>query len=607
MGASYNAGSDLESFGGTGLEDYKSYMAPVGDAGVAYALCDNVEVESAVAEGLSQTRETECDLVYTGLVAIEANRVKTLNIKLPDSIGAYDITAFSVSDGDWIESGTEFSIYKSMYVIPAIPAYAHPEDGVKCRAYVVACDSAVVRVSVDGKRADFEMSGSNPRVVEWDAVPGVHEVSVAYQDDVDKVVRVVECPGEETVLAQELRILKKGEAFDISRDENALSIVVVPGMENEFKAAIHVVTDFQHKCCEQTSAAILASAIAIVTGGDSEKEKGFDSIVKGEQRLKSMYSNGAGKPHFLSYPGGSFYENWSDAAAKRCSKLADVLSSATLPDDAAKAVDSLTKMGKAIMLNVKEGHTPMEDAYYAGTPPDHDVDEAITELQGAGAWDYSVKSEAAFLAAALIKAKSFDKGIKLANACAKAMGGAMGGAMHGSYECLAYLHLIHELKVAGIVSGAAGSKVTVNDREVPLATAMEARDIRKVEAKSGAVAIKVTRLERIRFDEAKTAMQMSLDIASSSTSNSLVRLKVKIDSYKDGDVLCVCLPDCLSRMVAGAKVKKFQVDFKGKKEAEVELVAHDKTAAPQRWAAVVRNMYDGSRIGSVGMLRAEVV
>jgi hypothetical protein len=83
-------------------------------------------------------------------------------------------------------------------------------------------------------------------------------------------------------------------------------------------------------------------------------------------------------------------------------------------------------------------------------------------------------------------------------------------------------------------------------------------------------------------------------------------MKVKIDNYKDGDVLCVALPDCLSMLVAGAKVKKFQLDFKGKKEVQVDLVSHDATQKPQRWAAVVRNMYDGARIGSVGMLQADV-
>lgn len=556
-------------------------------------------------------REMDSDLIYTGLVEVDGKKPTTLKIKLPDSIGLFDITAFAVSDGDWTETRLDFAIDKGMYISPLIPAYAHPEDEVLCRAYIVRPTAdAMISVRIDGKPVKFDIDKTNPEIflAKWIALPGVHEVVVIGKKASDKIIRVIECPGEESVLAQELRILKQGETFDIGSDENALSLMVVPGMDAELKTTINVVACFEHYCCEQTSAIVMASALACVTGDDSAREKSFESIIKGGNRLKSMYQKGKG---FSSYPGQSINAEWSTAAARRVSKIGLVLENANLPEDVQKSVDLMSEMGEDVLKHATFNRAPMENAYYSGEAiADEDADSAVEALTGAGQWDYTRKSEAAFCGAALIKAKRIDKGIKVANAVNKVMAGTMGGAMHGSYESLAYLHMIAELKTAGVVSGAKGTEIKVNGKKTTLEKAMNAKDVMKVEAVEGACAVKITRLERIKFDEVKTGMQMSIDFGTLNDkpvpSNSVFGMTVKIDQYKDGDVLCVALPDCYSRIIAGCKVKKFQLDFQGKTELNVELVAHDATAKPQRFAAIVRNMYDGARIGSVGLLAAAV-
>jgi hypothetical protein len=83
-------------------------------------------------------------------------------------------------------------------------------------------------------------------------------------------------------------------------------------------------------------------------------------------------------------------------------------------------------------------------------------------------------------------------------------------------------------------------------------------------------------------------------------------LRVSLPEYRDGDILWVCLPDCLSRIIGGGQVKRFSVDFRGAREVVVPLVATsitiDQRGAPraQRFALCVRNMFEEERIGSTG-------
>ena len=257
----------------------------------------------------------------------------------------------------------------------------------------------------------------------------------------------------------------------------------------------------------------------------------------------------------------------------------------------------------------------MERAYHAGEDAkvtDQRARALIRDLK-ANKWGaYSFKSEAAYAAACLVRAGRLELGLEVANAVARAMGNALGGGMHGSYELLAYLQMVIELRKAGVVTDKTSLRLKVDGEELDLAEALKRDDIESIEASGGPVALKLTRLERLRFDEVRAEVPISIDIKDASKGKTLregkpVRLTVSLDEgYTTGDVLCVTLPECLSRMVSGAKTKKFQVDFSGAATLEVDLLAHAATPKPQRWSAVVRNMYDGGRIGSVGLLEASV-
>lgn len=603
-------------------EGAKGFAPPADLADVDFSAMGLVSQAAIGSSGTAvekkvKARETEADLIYCDLIRVDGEKI--LAIKLPESTGLLDVKAFAVNGIEWSETAQNVVIEKDVYLEPLIPHMAHPEDGIKARCVAVrAPEGSMFSVRHDGKRVDFKevRKGANVHL-SWDALPGVHEVTLASKSEFDKIMRVVEAPGEETVLTQEMRILKKGDVFDLV-DDGALSVNILPGMESELTVAVQVCTEFGHSCCEQSAAMITAACVAFMTGDDSSRSKAKQTVIKGEARMRSMWKKGEG---FKTYPDyDSITPDWSASAARRLASLGMVTDSSDLPQDVREAIDSMVVMGKDVLRTSKARAYAgeMETAYYEGkkvsTPEKRVIahTEALAKSNGYGS--YSIKSEAAFLAACLLRDKDIDNGIEMSNAVAKSMGGTMGGGMHGSYESLAYMHMVDELRKAGVVPGSGKGKVKVNKTVGTVENMLSGppTEIERIEAIDSAVALRISRIERIRFDEVKSGVSMSVDIKAEDGSRDIkpgkpVTVTVKLrEAYKEGDVACLVLPDCLSRVVGGALAKKFQVDFRGKSQVQVKLVAHEPTEKPQRWTAVVRNMYDSARIGSVGLMSTAV-
>jgi DNA-binding transcriptional MerR regulator len=558
-------------------------------------------------------RRAEADMIYCDMLRSSRAGIAEVTMDLPDCIGAYDVRAFVVHDGDWLEASASMRVEKESYLEPLIPQVAHPEDGARARAYAVRPPpGAMFSVRVDGKPAHFDQSKAGDMVrLEWDALPGMHEVTAIWEGGGDKVARVIEAPGSETVLVQEMRILRKGEAFDVAGD--VLSVAVLPGIESETDRAIMVCSEFSHSCCEQTSAKIVAACLAIALGGnDDRSSKARESIIRGEARLRLMYVAGKG---FQSYPDGSIYPDWSRATAKRLALAPDmVASSAGMTDDVRRALKSLSDMANNVLAVHGKGDQglPMESAYYGRRAVAASEARAATEKLGQGVLrDCAAMSEACFAAACLVRDNDLAAGIPAANAVCKAIGRTMSGAMHGTCEILAYLHMILELQRRDVVRGAKGTSVTVDGKKLPIEKAVIEEVSSRVLAHAAPVAIRIQRLQSINLDEYKTDVPMTVSLLGKNgepkiTTGNLARLRVKVQGCKNGDVLCLYLPQCMSYMIGGAKAKKVQLDFAGKDEIEVDLVVHETTSRPQKWGTLVRNMYDGNRIGSPGMLSVEV-
>lgn len=611
--ASYYSGDvEVKTAGGIELPDHigrrkrlaNNFVELAGMSGNLHE-ADGTPVPSMCSKAKKEhVREVEADVLYCDLLEVSDER--EVKVDLPDSIGLYDVKAFGVSGEDWSESSCDVRVEKQMYVEPLIPQFAMRADEVNARAVVVKGKGAMLSVRVDGKPVEFKATERGDNVhLSWAAVPGVHEVSAVSGVGNDKVRRVVEEPGEEIVLTQEMLILKKGQSFDLSK-EDALSVSVLPSIDTELKASVYVCVDFSHSCCEQTSAKVVAAVVAYLYGDDSGKDKAHQALVNGEARLRSMFHAGKG---FDYYPGGSLNAWASQLAAMRILAVKD----APLGSAGKKALAGMVEMAKAVAKVHGEKETlsvggKAEFLYSAGRYkiPESLIEETLAHLKSGG---YYGKAEACYCAAALLKSGELDRGIEVANVASKAMGSANGGGMHGTCECLAYMHMVNELRAAGVVTRANGTSVAVDGEKMTVAEASRKPGPSVVEALS-TVAIRVNRIKKIRFEDTKSSLPIEVRLAGEGgaiRAGRPARLTVKIDGgYKAGDVLCVRLPDGISQVVGGAKAKKVQIDFAGKDQIDVDLVAHDATGKPQHWAAVVRNMYDEDRIGSVGELTVSV-
>ena len=108
-----------------------------------------------------------------------------------------------------------------------------------------------------------------------------------------------------------------------------------------------------------------------------------------------------------------------------------------------------------------------------------------------------------------------------------------------------------------------------------------------------------------------------------------IDLVIKVQNYEPGFIAHVCLPDALARIVGGGQVKRFSLDFCGKNELHVPLVAVGSTelsavgkkdelrqwwgmdkdkgiGQAQHWAVIVRNMFKEEQVGNPGLLQIVV-
>lgn len=606
---SYDSSSDVQAFY-KGADDANAFYNNGIDSNPSLFFASYPEAAAAVEE--EETRRSEVDVVFCELFRVPKSG-KTVKIRLPDRIAAYDVKAFFVSGSDWEEKEEKIVVSKPMYIEPMIPSVATEEDS--CRAIVVnAKDDCELSVRIDGKDVKFERTnkGSNA-FLKWKAIPGVHEVSASmplseaakmagYRSSrrmSDKVSRIVEPPGEEIILCQETRVLSKGKKYDLEID--ALSVGVLPGIQEELKAVVHVAVDFQHSCCEQTSAKIVAACVAMSVGNDGDKGQACKAIINGEARLRSMYDSS--RHVFYYYPGSSVNEWASAAAAQRLAKI-DVPDA---PRDVSEALAKIREMASDVLPHSKVSPSPMEAIYSSGKFSAASTSDSKAAADAVSGGSSMAIAEAAYAAACLLRSGRLDAGVEVANVVAKAMAPAMGG-FHGTNDLLAYLVMVLALSEAGVVPSAGGT-VVIDGEKMKVVDAVKYGGGSKIEAVDNAVAIRINRLKKIRLDEENPAVPIEVKLVGDSSkavkAGRMARLVVRnVGGYKAGDVVVVRLPQCLSRMIGGGKQKKFQVDFEGKDEVSIDLVAHD--VAKQKMAVVVRNMYDASRIGSAGLINVSV-
>jgi hypothetical protein len=224
-----------------------------------------------------------------------------------------------------------------------------------------------------------------------------------------------------------------------------------------------------------------------------------------------------------------------------------------------------------------------------------------------------------YAAAVLLRAggaAELPRAIALANQVVAQLG--ENGRLYSTVDSVAAISLMAELHAAGIAGGAGA--VEVDGERVPVReVAASARAVRSVRALDTRVAVELTRQREEDWGGflAKLPVAVSLHkgnaVSRTLTATDAVELRVLLESgYEPGDLLWVCLPDALSRVVGGGQVKRFAVDFGGEHELRIPLAATGMTVngkgepAPARFAVCVRNMFDEERGGSPGYIEVSV-
>ncbi|APR87648.1 type II protein secretion system protein [Minicystis rosea] len=598
------------------------------------------------ADATAMPAVEEPEVIFAGLVETRAGRA-SVAVRLGPDFADYVVEAFAVAGADWAATEKRFRAERDVFVSLDVPAFVHPDDGAIGRVHVGARSGARVRVTRDGAEVPLLAEGRAlasgeplPRgraELSFLVGPGHWEATIEDASGaVDRTARDVEVPGKLRRLARTVQFLEPGQSVSRDADASIRHLQVLPGIDGPFTALLDATADYGHACCEQTAAKMLsACAMYALAGSDRRRRDRAESIIlAGVRREASMWLRGRGfKMYPESTPEPSPY--WSPLAARHLQNLAllrDLGPSRAL----AAAIDEALAMAEDAMRAHGLEWPPRRitscgDAYAAiRFGKDHGAALAFVRAN-AGAdlpaapqnpWHggaVAMRAEGAYAAAALIRggnAADRSRALALANTVLKALGPT--GRLYSTVDSVAAIALAAELSAAKVIGGTGlveidGARFTTVDA---VAVTSPIRSVRAVDA---VTAVEVTRLVeddwgtfmgslpiavRMKKGDVATRKLQALDA---------VELEVTIEGgYKPGDLLWVCLPDALSRVVGGGQVKQFSVDFEGNSQVRVPLAATgvtlDRSGQPglSRFAVCVRNMFEEERGGSPGYVDVSV-
>lgn len=479
-------------------------------------------------------------------------------------------------------------------------------------------------------------------------------------------------PGKLKRRAWALKLLEAGQSItvpsgpSVDSHETITGLSLLPGLDTSFEFLTEATASYAHCCCEQTAAKLLSACTMYMLagggGGDEGKRRKAESIIEaGIRREESMWLRGQGfkgypempnTPDMYVGPRASKYL-WNVAFLRNSGQPI----SKALSDNIDKALTMARDTAKAYKYDwPPKNITSCEDAYavmrFAGMGTDGSVggsdgnDEGQSEETAKAvqkAVDYVrskvagkvkefagsqqahpifgrqvfVRIEAAYAAACLLRGgsgKDKSMAIELSNLVIGALNEQK--MLYSTVDSVAAIALMSELENAKVTGGGI---VEIDGKKMSVKEALDQKlEFKTLKVIEGVASVEVAKeiIEDWSKFSANVPMRLSLQKdgqpAKSFTSGDSVDLHVKLEEgYKDGDLLWVCLPDALSRIVGGGQVKLFSIDFKGKSEVKISLAATGITTGAdgggtQKYAVCVRNMFNEERAGSPGMQEVTV-
>jgi hypothetical protein len=582
-------------------------------------------------------------LLFAGLVSVRDGKAEA-RVRLGSAFADYVAEAFVVSGLDWASGEGRFRAEKDPFVSLDLPAFVHPRDTARGRVHVGARSGGLrVRVTRDG--ADVPLLcedaplapgaevGADRAELTFAVGPGEYRAVVedAESGAADEQVRRVEEPGKLRLRTRTLRFLEPGQGLSRADDPSVLALRVLPGLDRPLNALVEATADYGHACCEQTAAKLLAACAMYVLAGEDPRRrtKAEAVILAGVRRERSMWLPGRG---FKMYPelADEPHPYYGPKAARYLRDLDLLRQASPLSPALAEALEQGLEMAKDAGAAYKlpwppTDPTTAEDAHAAlrwGKDPAlreralrvarevarQSVDRPAGEhaYLGAGVWR---RAEQAYAAAALLRAGDpADRpgALGLANAVVGQLNEE--GRLYSTVDSVAALALLAELRASGLAGGR--GKAEVDGRALTTREAGELGEVASVRALEGVVVVEVTRQVEESWDDLAPTVPLRVTLEKGGATGEEFRagaleLRVRLlEGYRTGDLLWVCLPEALSRLVGGGQLKRFALDFAGADELAVPLAA----TAPgkQHLAVCVRNMFDEDRAGNPGPLTVTV-
>jgi hypothetical protein len=589
----------------------------------------------------------EPEILFAGLIEARDGQASA-TVTLGPAAADYIVEAFVLSGLQWTMSEVRFRAEKVPSVALEVPPFVHPGDTALGRA-VVNCASGRMRVRVlrDGAPVPLLFEGRELAAGEELAAtsaelsfltqPGVYEAVVEdlATGAADWVRRIVDVPGTFRRLTRTVRLLSAGEEMRCDQEPGLLGLRVLPGLDQPFTALIDATADYGHACCEQTAAKMMAaSGMYLFAGDDSARRARAEAILlAGVRRERTMWLRGRG---FKMYPESADVPSdyWSPKAAMHLWFLAAVRDAAVAPSRALlQGLEECLEMAADVTRAHRipwppTGSSSAEEAYRTlrfgadRGAQERALTAARARASAPGAPENGAvahRVELAYAAAALLRGRQqadLPLALRLANQVTRAFNAS--GRLYSTVDSVAAIVLMAELTGAGVVGGAGLLQVNGQRLSSEDAASYEG-EIREVKVLQGVAAVEESRLVEERWGglQMNVPLRFSLERggrpAKRLAAGDDVALRVTLEGgYKEGDLLWVCLPDALSRILGGGQLKLFSVDFEGKREVLVPLavtgltLGADGSPTPQRFAICVRNMFEEERAGNPGPLEVLV-
>jgi hypothetical protein len=621
------------------MEGESSELARLSEYDEKVRLSESDELDGAVggqagldAEAAPPARATFPELLFYGVVPVSGQ--EEVRVALGDTLSTFVVEAFALHGGDWVEARASVVVDQPVRVDLDLPPAVHRGDHVRggLRAHAtsgqarvrLACDGAAVALRrTDGSMVQADEVLATPVELVFDVVPGSYRAEVvdAAGGAADALECLVGVPGRFKHLAREIGLLQAGDAITLDSAE-ALSLRILPAIDEPFDMLITATAGYGHLCCEQTAAKILAAVFMyLAADGPQRRQQAQDIILAGIARERTMLRPGRG---FAMYPDYDLISDHYSRLAVRylwsldqLDRLADV--SPALSEAAREGVSLADAAASAHGMTRVPAHiTSMEDAYAAVHAGAHRgevrafIDRSV-ELDGHAArvrdarHAVADRAQLAYAAACLIALGDLERGIRAANAVTRQLNEQ--GALYSTVDSVAAIALMIQMRVAGIV--ASNGRVRVNGREM---SALEAttlgEQVETIEVLSGVAAVEVARIVEEDWAAFVAGVPVKIGFRDGSDNRASrfrmgdrAELVVSLsDGYQPGDLVHVSLPACMSWLHGGGKVKRFTVDFAGKDEVRVPVIVTAAIEGPQHFAACVRNMFEEERAGSPGLI-----